>query len=169
MCSVMESVIFACMESHSSESAHAHSTDGQVRQTLQDLHQDRASLAQRLVVPWRLHCVVALLVAGFVATPAIGPDTVRSVVVGALSAPIVLLPYGHRRLRGARLRRTGLPGVVLLLALLLGTLLLLSVSFGLVSLLSSWWVLAPATAGFVLVLIGGRSLDRTQLDRVRHG
>lgn len=56
-----------------------------------------------------------------------------------------------------------------MLVLLLGTLLLLGVSYGLTSLLSAWWVLAPASAGFALALIGAQSLDRLYLERLRHG
>jgi hypothetical protein len=128
----------------------------QAQQALRDLDSDRATLAQRLAAPAWLYPLVALITAGFVATPAIRSDAARNAVVGILLVASIGLLLAYQRLSGVRIGRTGISGSGLLAGLLVATLLLLSVSYGLVSLVSAWWVLAPAAASFVLVLAGGR-------------
>lgn len=112
---------------------------------------------------------MALLVAGFVATPAIDSDNLRNMVAGALIAASVILFSDYQRLSGVRVRRIGFSGAALLVGLVVGTMLLLSASYGLVSLLPPWWVLAPAMLCFVLILAGGRRFDHLYRESLRRG
>jgi hypothetical protein len=146
-----------------------HPSGPQVRRTLRNLSTDRAQLAERLAAPWWLYVLLALLGAGYVATPAIRVDGARNAVAGALIGASVVMLAGYRRLSGVRVRRTGSSGAIVLVGLFLGTIVLLIISYGLASLLSAWWVLAPATICFALLLVGGRWFDRLYREHLRRG
>ncbi|WP_456609873.1 hypothetical protein [Blastococcus sp. SYSU DS0619] len=139
------------------------------RAALQTLEDDRAVLADRLAAPRWLHPVFALLAAGYVATPAVPSDGARANATGVLIAAGVLLVLAYRRLCGVRVSRIGAPGAAVLGGALVGVLLLLSVSYALVSSVSAWLVLAPAAAGFALVLALGRLFDRLFRENLRRG
>ncbi|GAA1121676.1 hypothetical protein [Citricoccus alkalitolerans] len=141
----------------------------QAQQLLRDLESDRAALAERLTAPGWLYPLFALIVAGYVATPALRSSEPRNAVVGILIAGTIVLLLAYHRLSGVRVRRIGVRGGALLAGLLVMTLLLLSTSYGLVASLSAWWVLAPAAVCFVVVLIGGRWFDRLYREDLGHG
>lgn len=157
------------MESDSSAGPAARPSGTQAQQALRDLDSDRAVLAERLAAPWWLYPLSALIVAGYVATPAIRSDNLRNAVVGLLIAGFIVLLLAYQRLSGVRVGRTGARGGALLVGLLVATLLLLSTSYGLVASFSAWWVLAPAVACFAMVLIGGRWFDRLYRENLSRG
>jgi hypothetical protein len=95
---------------------------------LRDLASDRGPLTARLAAPWWVHPLVALLVAGYVATPAISPGAVHNVVVGILAGAFVMLVAGYRWCTGVRLNRVGVRGGAVLAGLVVTVLLLLSAS-----------------------------------------
>ncbi|TWP32947.1 hypothetical protein [Leekyejoonella antrihumi] len=141
----------------------------QAQQVLRELDSDRACLASRLAAPWWLYPVCALLVAGFIATPAIRADEPRNALVGVLIASTLVLLLGYQRLSGVRVGRAGLRGGLLIAGLLVATLVLLSVSFGLAASMSAWWVLAPAAASFLMVQVGGRRFDCLYRENLSRG
>jgi drug/metabolite transporter (DMT)-like permease len=147
----------------------ARPSTAQAQEALRELASDRATLADRLAAPWWLYPFFALIAAGYVATPAIRSDEARNAVVGILIAAGVVLLVTYRRLSGVRVSRTGGRGAALLVGLLMVVLLLLSTSYGLVSLLSAWWVLVSATVCFGVVLVLGRWFDRVYRENLRHG
>jgi hypothetical protein len=147
----------------------ARPSTAQAQEALRELASDRATLADRLAAPWWLYPFFALIAAGYVATPAIRSAEARNDVVGILIAAGVVLLLAYRRLSGVRVSRTGGRGAALLAGLLMVILLLLSTSYGLVSLLSAWWVLVPATVSFSVVLVLGRWFDRLYRENLRHG
>lgn len=158
------------MESDSSPvGQNSRPSGAQAHQALHDLELDRATLAERLAAPGWLHPLFALVVAAFVATPAIRVDEARNTIVGLLIAVTFVLLATYQRLCGVRVGRTGIRGAALVIGVLAATLLLLSTSYGLVSLLTGWWVLAPAAACFVMVLAAGRWLDRLYREELRRG
>lgn len=138
-------------------------------QTLRDLQEDRASLAEHLRPPGWLYPIIAVLTAVFVATPALPPGSPRNTASGVLIVATVGVLTVQQRLSGARVGRVGLEGAALLVGLLAGVLLLLSVSFGLSASVNRWWVFAPAAACFLLVLTAGRWFDRLYRERLRRG
>ncbi len=157
------------MESDSTTGSNARPSGAQAQQLLCGLDSDRATLAERLAAPWWLYPLFALIVAGFVATPAIRSDDSRNAIVGLLIAGTIVLLLAYQRLSGVRIGRTGARGGALLVGLLGATLLLLSTSYGLAASLSAWWVLAPAAVCFVTVLVGGRWFDRLYRENLSRG
>ena len=157
------------MESHSAAEPTVRPSDTQAQHALRDLGSDRAALAERLAAPWWLYPLSALIVAGFVATPAIKSDETRNAVVGLLIAGFIVLLLAYQRLSGVRVGRIGTRGSALVVGLLVATLLLLSTSYGLVASFSAWSVLAPAVVCFVMVLIGGRRFDRLYRENLSRG
>ncbi len=141
----------------------------QAQQLLRDLDSDRAVLAERLTAPGWLYPLFALIVAGYVATPAIRSSEPRNAVVGILIVSTIVVLLAYQRLSGVRAGRIGVRGGALLGGLLVVTLLLLSTSYGLVASLSAWWVLAPAAVCFVVVLVGGRWFDRLYREDLGRG
>jgi hypothetical protein len=154
---------------HSTAGPSARPSGTQARQVLRGLDADRAILAERLTAPKWLYPLVALIAAAYVATPIIQPDNLRNAGVGILLAAGVGLLSAYQRLSGVRVGRTGIRGAGLLVGLLVAILLMLSTTYGLVSLLGAWWVLAPAAACFVMVLVGGRWFDRLYRENLRRG
>jgi hypothetical protein len=138
------------------------------RQTLQDLASDREALAGRLIAPWWTYPLFALIAAAYVATPAVQPDS-RSLVVGCLTGAFVLLAGSYHRLSGVRVGRIGVRGGAVLATLVLVVQVSLSAANGLAASLTGWWVLAPAAASFVLVLVGARWFDRLYRENLRRG
>jgi hypothetical protein len=136
---------------------------------LRDLASDRRPLTARLAAPWWVHPLVALLVAGYVATPAISPGAVHNVVVGILAGAFVMLVAGYRWCTGVRLNRVGVRGGAVLAGLVVTVLLLLSASNGLTASPSAWWVIAPAVLCFVAVLAGSRWFERLSREDLRRG
>lgn len=136
---------------------------------LDSLDSDRAALADRLSAPSWYRWVVAACAAAYVATPVIRPESLGRVVTGIVLAVAVVTMSLHQRCSGVRVGRAGPGGGLLLLGLLVGVLLLLSTSYGLASSLGPWLVLAPATAGLVLVLLGSRWFERLQREYLRRG
>ena|SRR5690554_1376118 len=157
------------MENYSDSGSPARPSEAEAQQALRDLGTDRAVLAERLAAPWWLYPVSALIVAGYVATPAIQSDTARNIVVGFLIAVFILFLLTYQRLSGVRVGRTGVPGTALLVGMLVATLLLLSTSYGLVASFSAWWVIAPAAVCFAIVLIGSRRFDRLYRENLSRG
>jgi hypothetical protein len=157
------------MESHSSAEPTARPSGTQAQQALRDLGSDRAALAERLAASWWLYPLSALIVAGFVATPAIQSDEPRNAVVGLLIAGCIVLLFAYQRLSGVRVGRIGARGGALLVGLLVTTLLLLSTSYGLVASVTPWSALAPAVVCFVMVLIGGQRFDRLYRENLSRG
>jgi hypothetical protein len=147
----------------------ARPSTAQAQEALRDLASDRATLADRLAAPWWLYPFFALIAAGYVATPAIPSEEARNAVVGILIVAGIVMLLTYRRLSGVRVSRTGGRGAALLGGLLMVVLLLLSTSYGLVSLLSAWWVLVPATVCFSVVLVLGRLFDRLYRENLRRG
>lgn len=145
------------------------STGANALQALQDLASDRDALAQRLIAPWWVFPLIALIAAAYVATPVIQPGTTHSRVLGCLTGAFVLVVGSYHRLSGVRLGRVGLQGGAILTGLVVAVLVLLSTANGLVASLSGWWVLGPAAASFVVVLLGGRCFDRTYRENLRRG
>ncbi|GAA4283730.1 hypothetical protein GCM10022261_12610 [Brevibacterium daeguense] len=141
----------------------------QAQQLLRELEFDRAALAGRLAAPGWLYPLFALIVAGYVATPALRSSEPRNAVVGILIVGTIVLLFAYQRLSGVRIGRIGVRGGALLGGLLVVTLVLLSTSYGLVASLSAWWVLAPAAVCFVVVLIGGRRFDRLYREDLGRG
>lgn len=148
------------MENDSTAGPAVRPSSAQAQQLLRDLDSDRAALAERLAAPGWLYPLFALIVAGYVATPALRSSEPRNAVVGILIVGTLVVLLAYQRLSGVRVGRIGVRGGALLGGLLVVTLLLLSTSYGLVASLSPWWVLAPAAGCFVVVLIGGRCFDR---------
>jgi len=144
-------------------------SSAQAQQLLSELESDRAALAERLTAPGWLYPLFALIIAGYVATPALRSSESRNAVVGVLIVGTIVLLFASQRLSGVRIGRIGLRGGALLAGLLAVTLLLLSTSYGLVASLSAWWVLAPAAVCFAVVLIGGRCFDRLYREDLGHG
>lgn len=146
-----------------------HPSGARAQALLHDLSSDRAALADRLQAPRWLYPLIGLIAAGYVASPAIPLD--GSVILGILLAASLVLVLSHRRLSGVRPSRAGTRGPGLIVNLVGGVLLLvlISTSFGLVSLLSPWWVLAPALVGFIAALILGRWFDLRYRENMRRG
>lgn len=164
----MESRLLARMEND--PRADRSPSGAQAQQILRGLHSDRAALAERLAAPWWFHAISALIATGFMATPAIRSDDARTmVVVGLLMADAIALPICYQRVCGVRIGRVGPRCGALLVGLVAVTVLLLCTSYGLASSLNLWWVLAPAAACFVVVLIGGRWFDRMYREDLRRG
>lgn len=157
------------MENDSAAGPVVRPSSTQAQQLLRDLDSDRAALAARLAAPGWLYPLFALIIAGYVATPALRSSEPRNAVVGILIVGTIVLLLAYHRLSGVRVGRIGLRGGALLGGLLVVTLLLLSTSYGLVASLSLWWVLAPAAVCFVVVLIGGRRFDRVYREDLGHG
>ena len=157
------------MESESSAGPPSRASGAHAQQVLADLDNDRATLAQTLAAPRWLYPLVALIVAGFLATPAIRTVDPRNIVTGILIAAAIALVLTYRRHTGVRVGQIGARGAGLLVGLLVVTLLLLSTSFGLSASLNPWWVVAPALVGFAVVLAGGRWFDRLYRENLRRG
>lgn len=151
----------------SSHGAYPSGTDAQ--QVLSALDSDRAALADRLQAPWWLHAVVALIVAGYVALPALWPDGVRWVAYGLVVCGGFAAQIAYRRIAGVRVSKRKVWQVELAAGAALAALLLLliSTSFGLVASLSPWWVLAPTTAAFAIALVLSRWFERIYREALR--
>lgn len=157
------------MENNCSTGTTVRPSSMQAQQILQDLESDRATLAERLAAPGWLYPLVAMIVAGYVATPAVRSSEPRNAVVGGLIVGTIVVLIAYQRLSGVRVGRIRVRAGAVLTALLVVTLVLLSTSYGLVASLSAWWVLAPAAACFVVVLFGGRWFDRLYREDLGHG
>lgn len=157
------------MENDSAAGPAVRPSSTQAQQLLRDLDSDRAALAERLAAPGWLYPLFAMIVAGYVATPALRSSEPRNAVVGILIVGTIVVLVTYQRLSGVRVGRIGVWGGVVLAGLLVVTLLLLSTSYGLVASLSPWWVLAPAAVCFVVVLAGGRWFDRLYREDLGHG
>jgi hypothetical protein len=157
------------MENNASAEPTARPSSIQAQRLLHELESDRAALAERLAAPGWLYPLVALIVAGYVATPAVRSSEPRNAVVGGLIVGTIVVLIAYQRLSGVRVGRIRVRAGAVLTALLVVTLVLLSTSYGLVASLSAWWVLAPASACFVVVLFGGRWFDRLYREDLGHG
>jgi hypothetical protein len=157
------------MENNSADGPAVRPSSTQAQQLLRELDSDRAALAEQLAAPGWLYPLFALIVAGYVATPALRSSEPRNAVVGVLIVGTIVVLLAYQKLSGVRVGRIGLRGSVLLGGLLAVTLLSLSASYGLVASLTPWWVLAPAAVCFVVVLIGGRWFDRLYREDLGRG
>jgi hypothetical protein len=157
------------MDNNFADGSAVRPSNTQAQQLLRELDSDRVALAERLAAPGWLYPLFALIVAGYVATPALRSSEPRNAVVGGLIVGTIVVLLAYQKLSGVRVGRIGLRGGVLLGGLLAVTLLSLSTSYGLVASLNPWWVLAPAAVCFVVVLIGGRWFDRLYREDLGRG
>lgn len=142
---------------------------GDVQNLLRDLDADRASLAGRMAAPWWLYPAFGVIIALYVASPAIESEATRRVVVQLAMASSVVLLFVYHRISGVRVSRVGVRGAVRLGVLVCAILALLSTSFGLASFDAQWWIAIPAAVSFGLVVILGRWFDRLYRDELRRG
>jgi hypothetical protein len=157
------------MENDFSTETPSRPSGAQAQRVLRDLDSDRVALADRITAPRWLYPLFGLVVAIFIATPAIPAVGARNLVDAILFAVAIGLLFAYQRRSGVRIGRVGPRGAGLLVGMLVLTLVLLSTSFGLVSLLSAWWVLAPALVGFVAVSFAGRWFDRLYRENLHRG
>lgn len=136
---------------------------------LHDLDADRAALAGRVAAPRWLYPAFGVIAALYVASPAIEPDTTRSVVLWLAIAFSLVFSFGYQRISGVRMSRVGIRGGMILGVLGGATFALLSISFGLASFDLQWWITVPTAAELGLMVILGRWFDRVQREELRHG
>lgn len=148
---------------------HTATSRAQAEQALQTLDADRASLSDQLMAPPWYYPVLAVITAGYVASPAINNATASNIFGGILIGVYVALLLTSPRIFRVRVGRTGPRATMIMVGLSIAVLLMLSVSLALVSLLSAWWVLVPSIGCFVVTLGAGQWFDRTYRARVRHG
>lgn len=139
----------------------------EARETLGRLSADRDALDRSTRTPGWLAPVMALLTAGWVASPALssGDDGRATAYIGALVVGVAFFLLARRATgrKGSGPARREWPLVVLLLIV---TLLMYSVSLGLVSLGHDLWVVLPALVALVSVFLGMRALDRGARERL---
>lgn len=141
----------------------------QTAQTLlHDLAGDRVVLAGRLRSPRWLYPAAGLLMAIFVASPAVSNDGLRGTITFATALGFLALGLAHQRITGVRLGMGGPIAFVVVALTVFTGLFLLSASYGL-ALVSPWWVIPPAVLAFAAVGFLGRWLERMQVGEVRRG
>jgi len=141
----------------------------EARRALHDLGADRATLAERIAVPWSVHALLALLAAVFVASPAVGSNVTRNTVfVVVLVLMLGVFADAERRSR-VRRGRPGTPAVALAVGVLVAIVVLFSVSLGLAASVNVWWVALPAAACFAIALAGSRAYDHLSRRALRRG
>ncbi|GGF04578.1 hypothetical protein [Mycetocola zhadangensis] len=131
---------------HSVGAERAHASE-----LLNELESDRNHLAQRLDRARWLAPAFALIAAAYIATPILPGEGGRSLVLVAAIVASVLLLGEYRRVTGVKLSRFGFVEGALFVAAIVTSLFFFSVSLGLAASGLSWWVLASALAGFVVV------------------
>lgn len=135
-------------------------TAAEARAALAGLGADDARLAERLVTPGWYHPVLGAIVAVIVCTQALpSPASVAFVPVGIFALPALVLVYRRRyglwigQPAGPRSKRL-LGTMVVLFLLCLGAALVVKFTA-----VGYWWVLLPATVGFVASVVLGRRYD----------
>ena len=131
-------------------------TNHSARETLAQLSHDRSVLAGRVAAPTWHWPLLGLIVALFIASPAIGNDAIGDTIfIGCVVAAIIVSGRYAKEV-GAKGLRSGIHGVVLGAIFLAGALILYSVSLGLVASDHPLWVVLPALGSFMLVIWLGR-------------
>lgn len=150
------------MESQqSSPSGRDDVTPETARAALEALAVDRSVLAERVWTPWWYHPTLGLIVAAFVGSPAVHDPAAHSMLVTAGCVALVFLMLGYKRVTGLSVSRAAGPrsrARIVIVMVVVAVLFLTSLV--LVATGNEPWVLATATAVFLVCFIGGRRYDR---------
>lgn len=132
---------------------------------LDTLNNDRDVLVSFVTTPPWLYPAVGVVLALFVASPAIGSGVGPSFAVVAVLA----LLFASRVTSRVRRVRLGWCGMFVVAGLVAVVLVMLSTSLGLLALKLNWWTIAPVAATFAATLAFGRLFDRFQMQDIRRG
>jgi hypothetical protein len=130
------------------------------------MQRDRATLRDRAKMPRWFPIAVGMVLAGWVASPAVDPDRHSGAYVFALVAVLLLLDTA-RRSTGVRHAALGSRGWLVGIALLAIAMALYSTSLALVSLNLSWGVIAPSLAMFVAGWVGVHAMSEAAGEELR--
>jgi hypothetical protein len=130
------------------------------------MHRDRATLRDRAKMPRWFSIAVGMVLASWVASPAVDPDRNSGSYAFALVAVLLLLNTARRStgVRHAALRSRGWLVGAALLAIAMA---LYSTSLALVSLDLSWWVIAPSLAMLIAGWLGVRAMSEAAREALR--
>jgi hypothetical protein len=136
------------------------------RTLLAEMHRDRAALSERAKLPRWFSLAVGLVLAGWVASPAVNAGRSSMAYVFAVVA-VLLLISAARRSTGVRYAGLGRRGWFVGTALLVCALGLYSISLALVSLNLSWWVIAPSLVMFSAGWVGVHAMNEAAREELR--
>lgn len=136
-------------------------------QMLREMSADGEALASRIQPPRWFFIVLALAGAAWVASPAIQNQIGRTTTTGMAIIVFAVILVSHQRSTGVEIKRMAPSTRFAYILAIVITLVLYSVSLGIVSLTSPWWVIAPAVAEFVLILIVGRFMHARRVEALR--
>lgn len=133
---------------------------------LNELHADRAALAERVTTPWWLAVGFGLIAATYIVTPAFEADAAGVVIVAIVISIALIVAY--QRTIGMKLGRIGARAWLALAGGMIVLLGLYSVSLGLASLQLHWWVAVPTVVGFAVGASLTMLFTTIARDRVRY-
>lgn len=136
------------------------------RTLLAEMHRDRAALSERAKMPRWFALGVGVVLASWVASPAVNPDRDSAYYVFVVVAVLLLLDTA-RRSTGVRHAALGRRGWFVGIALLASAMGLYSTSLALVSLNLSWWVIAPSLAMFSAGWAGVHAMNEAAREELR--
>jgi hypothetical protein len=119
---------------------------------LKELQADQERLAERTQAPRWLAPGFGVLAALYVLMPALPGDPRSSGFVTTALVVGIAMVYLSYRTTGVKFARLGVQARLALAGAVIGTLIFFSVALGLAALNLHWWIIAPATATFCLVL-----------------
>ncbi|MGO1973820.1 MAG: hypothetical protein ACTH2Q_12775 [Propionibacteriaceae bacterium] len=138
-------------------------------QALAGLDADRSAVAARAATPGWLLPLISLVVAGFVAAPALPGGGARGGGFAFAAVALVVLVWLYQRQAGVKSSRLGLAGWQLYLAAVVVALLMFSVSLGLVSFGLNVWVVLPALVAGAATWLFGRGVEMSVRSEIRDG
>lgn len=133
---------------------------------VKQLQVDRQGIAQRATLPTWFHPVLAFVAVTYVIAPAMpGGREQNSGFIFAFVATIVLI-YVAQKKTGIKLGDGGPKGWLIFAAMLATIITGLIVALGLVSFGLNWWVVAPASAVFVVIFALSKLYEKTVKEQI---